>query len=168
MPRRMSVVCRCKCTDELAAEVVMTATRLVPIAWRIGTPKWRARIGVSRTPPPMPVNAPSNPATNPRMSSSTVTIATAPQSPFFRSRYYSGKLCVAEKQGRRENPSDTTRTPPGATQRHPHARARDNWNVPSDQIQRGGIRSVAPRSADKRILRGDRNAQSEDDLSTDG
>src|ERR1043166_7070023 len=34
----------------------MTATRLVPMASRIGMPKYSAKIGVSSTPPPMPVS----------------------------------------------------------------------------------------------------------------
>src|ERR1700692_2392505 len=74
MPRRMSVVCRCRWMDELAAEVVITATRLVPIACRMGIPKCRARIGVRRTPPPMPVSAPSMPAKKPSRTRSALSI----------------------------------------------------------------------------------------------
>src|SRR5580704_252412 len=53
----------------------MTAIRLVPIAWRIGIPKCSARMGVSRTPPPMPVSAPSNPAKKPSTTRSALSIA---------------------------------------------------------------------------------------------
>ena len=66
MPRRMSVVWRCRCTAELATEVVITATRLVPMATRMGTPKCSAKIGVIMMPPPRPARAPINPATKPR------------------------------------------------------------------------------------------------------
>src|ERR1700691_281297 len=74
MPRRMSVVWRCRCTDELAAEVVITATRLVPMASRMGIPKCSARIGESRTPPPIPVTAPSNPAKKPSSTRSALSM----------------------------------------------------------------------------------------------
>src|ERR1700691_1775201 len=75
MPRRMSVVWRCRCTEELAAEVVLTATRLVPIASRMGIPKCSARMGESRMPPPMPVMAPSNPAKKPSSTRSALSMA---------------------------------------------------------------------------------------------
>src|SRR4029077_13625562 len=70
----MSVVWRCRCTEELAADVVMTATRLVPIACRMGIPKCRARIGERRTPPPIPVSAPSKPAKKPSRTRSALSI----------------------------------------------------------------------------------------------
>src|SRR5258706_1628490 len=74
MPRRMSVVWRWRWTEELAGEVVITATRLVPIACRMGIPKCSARMGESRMPPPIPVIAPSNPAKKPSTTRSALTM----------------------------------------------------------------------------------------------
>src|ERR1700733_7914770 len=74
MPSRMSVVWRCRCTKKPPAEVVMTATRFVQMASRMGIPKCNARIGESRTPPPMPVMAPSNPAKKPSSTRSALSM----------------------------------------------------------------------------------------------
>src|SRR5580704_2464348 len=74
IPSRMSVVWRWRWTEELAAEVVITATRLVPMAWRMGIPKCNARMGESRMPPPMPVMAPSKPAKKPSSTRRTLNM----------------------------------------------------------------------------------------------
>src|ERR1700675_3040955 len=44
------------------------------MACRMGIPKFSARMGVSRTPPPIPVNAPSNPAKKPSSTRSALSI----------------------------------------------------------------------------------------------